>query len=45
MLAGIVWNVFCVMFLAKKLLPNYWFERAIAEMGQSMGERIPGMAY
>ncbi|MDA3799047.1 MAG: hypothetical protein PF692_08200 [Kiritimatiellae bacterium] len=40
---GIIWNVFCVMFLAKRLLPNYWFERAIAEMGQSMGVTATGV--
>jgi len=40
---GIVWNVFCVMFLAKRLLPDAWFERAIAEMGQSMGVTATGL--
>jgi len=40
---GILWNVFCVMFLARRLLPNYWFERAIAEMGQSMGVTATGV--
>ncbi len=40
---GILWNVFCVMFLAKRLLPNYWFERSIAEMGQSMGVTATGV--
>ena len=32
--AGILWNIFCVVWLARKFLPNFWFERAIAEMGQ-----------
>ncbi len=41
---GVVWNVFCVMWLAKRLLPrNSWFERAIAEMGQSMGVTATGL--
>ena len=40
---GILWNVFCVMWLARRLLPNYWFERAIAEMGQSMGVTATGL--
>ena len=40
---GILWNVFCVMWLAKRLLPNCWFERAIAEMGQSMGVTATGL--
>jgi len=42
-LIGIVWNVFCVMFLARRLLPDAWFERAIAEMGQSMGVTATGL--
>ncbi len=40
---GILWNVFCVMWLAKRFLPNCWFERAIAEMGQSMGVTATGL--
>ncbi len=40
---GILWNVFCVMWLAKRLLPTDWFERAIAEMGQSMGVTATGL--
>jgi ESS family glutamate:Na+ symporter len=41
--AGIVWNVFCVMWLARRVLPDAWFERAIAEMGQSMGVTATGL--
>lgn len=41
--AGIAWNVFCVVFLARRMLPNVWFERAIAEMGQSMGVTSTGL--
>ncbi|KKL47000.1 hypothetical protein LCGC14_2339950, partial [marine sediment metagenome] len=33
----IVWN------LAKRLLPNAWFERSIAELGQSMGVTATGL--
>jgi glutamate:Na+ symporter, ESS family len=40
---GILWNVFCVMWLARRVLPNCWFERAIAEMGQSMGITATGL--
>jgi ESS family glutamate:Na+ symporter len=40
---GILWNVFCVMWLARRFLPNYWFERSIAEMGQSMGVTATGL--
>lgn len=40
---GIAWNVFCVMWLARRILPDHWFERAIAEMGQSMGVTATGL--
>jgi len=41
--AGIVWNVFCVLVLARKFLPDAWFERSMAEMGQSMGVTATGL--
>jgi ESS family glutamate:Na+ symporter len=41
--AGIVWNVFCVTALSRRILPDAWFERAIAEMGQSMGVTATGL--
>jgi ESS family glutamate:Na+ symporter len=41
--AGIAWNVFCVMYLARRVLPDAWFQRAIAEMGQSMGVTATGL--
>ena len=41
--AGIAWNVFCVVVLARRLLPDAWFERSIAEMGQSMGVTATGL--
>jgi len=41
---GVLWNVFCVTWLARRLLPkDSWFERAIAEMGQSMGVTATGL--
>jgi len=40
---GISWNIFCVVFLARRMLPNYWFERSIAEMGKSMGVTATGL--
>ena len=43
-LMGIVWNVFCVLWLAQRLLPQgSWFEQSIAEMGQSMGVTATGL--
>jgi ESS family glutamate:Na+ symporter len=41
--AGIGWNVFCVLILARRVLPDAWFQRAIAEMGQSMGVTATGL--
>ena len=40
---AIAWNVFCVLVLARRMLPDAWFERAIAEMGQSMGVTATGL--
>ena len=40
---GVFWNIFCVVWLARRCLPNFWFERAIAEMGQSMGVTATGL--
>jgi ESS family glutamate:Na+ symporter len=42
-IGGIVWNIFCVRVLARRMLPNFWFERAIAEMGKSMGVTATGL--
>jgi ESS family glutamate:Na+ symporter len=41
--AGIAWNVLCVVVLARWMLPDAWFERSIAEMGQSMGVTATGL--
>ncbi len=40
---AIGWNVFCVLVLARRMLPDAWFERSIAEMGQSMGVTATGL--
>jgi len=42
-LGAIAWNIFCVLWLAPRILPDAWFERAIVEMGQSMGVTATGM--
>ncbi|MCP3967092.1 MAG: sodium:glutamate symporter [Lentisphaerae bacterium] len=42
-LVGILWNVFCVLWLADRLLPESWFEQSIAQMGQSMGVTATGL--
>ncbi len=40
---GIGWNICCVLFLAPRIFRDAWFERAIAEMGQSMGVTATGL--
>jgi len=40
---GVLWNLFCVIFLAKLIFKDAWFERAIAELGQSMGVTATGL--
>ena len=42
-LAGILWNVFCLVLLARRVFKDAWFERAIAELGQSMGVTATGL--
>ena len=41
--AGTLWNVFGVLFIAPRLFRDAWFERAIAEFGQSMGVTATGL--
>lgn len=41
--AGIAWNVCVFVFVAPRLLPTYWFERGIGDMGQSMGVTSTGL--
>lgn len=41
--AGLAWGVFMVVFVAPKLLPQAWFECAIAEFGQALGVTATGL--
>lgn len=41
--AGIAWNVCAFVFLGPRLLPFYWFERGMGDMGQSMGVTSTGL--
>ncbi|MBE9178282.1 sodium:glutamate symporter [Oculatella sp. LEGE 06141] len=41
--AGVAWNVLMFLFLAPRLFPTYWFERGIADLGQSMGVTATGL--
>lgn len=42
-IVGITWNVLAFMFLAPRILPIYWFERGVGDMGQSMGVTATGI--
>ncbi|SDJ36968.1 sodium/glutamate symporter [Salimicrobium halophilum] len=42
-IAGIGWNVLAFKLFAKKMIPSYWFERAIGDFGQSMGITATGL--
>jgi glutamate:Na+ symporter, ESS family len=42
-LTGILWCLFCVVFLAPRLIPYNWFERGIGDFGQSMGVTVTGL--
>ncbi len=40
---GILWNVFGFFFFGRRMLPDYWFERAIGDFGQSTGVTATGL--
>ena len=42
-LAGVTWNLFAFLFFAPRILPSYWFERGIGDVGQSMGVTATGL--
>jgi ESS family glutamate:Na+ symporter len=42
-IAGLVWTIFCMLYFAKRLFKTYWFERGIAEFGQSTGVTATGL--
>lgn len=41
--AGAAWSVFCVLFIAPRLIKRAWFECAIAEFGQATGVTATGL--
>lgn len=40
---GVAWNLFCFLILARLLIPKFWFQRGIADFGQSMGTTSIGL--
>ncbi len=43
LIAGFIWNLAAFLFLYKKIIPKYKFERGIADYGQSMGTTSIGL--
>ncbi len=41
--SGIVWNLWTTLYLAPRIFKEDWFERAIAEFGQSSGVTATGL--
>lgn len=42
-LAGILWNVISFFVFGPRMLPDYWFERAVGDFGQSTGVTATGL--
>lgn len=40
---GLAWSLFAFLFLARKVMPDYWFERGIGDLGQSLGVTATGL--
>lgn len=40
---AIGWNVFAFIVLAPKMIPEFWFERGIGDLGQAMGMTATGL--
>lgn len=41
--AGLAWNVGVFVFLARRMIPRFWFERGIGDLGQSLGVTATGL--
>ncbi|MEO0644853.1 MAG: sodium/glutamate symporter [Cyanobacteria bacterium J06650_10] len=42
-LFGIAWNIFFFLWFAPLIYPDYWFEKGIGDVGQSMGVTATGI--
>ncbi|RXJ02807.1 sodium:glutamate symporter [Anaerobacillus alkaliphilus] len=40
---AIGWNVFAFLVLAPRMIPQFWFERGIGDLGQAMGMTATGL--
>jgi glutamate:Na+ symporter, ESS family len=41
--AGVAWNVLVFVTLARRMIPEFWFERGIGDLGQSLGVTATGL--
>ncbi len=41
--AGLAWNIGVFVFLARRMIPRFWFERGIGDLGQSLGVTATGL--
>jgi ESS family glutamate:Na+ symporter len=42
-LFGLVWQFVCLLVVAPIMLPDFWFERGLCEMGKGMGTTATGL--
>ncbi|AEF38604.1 sodium/glutamate symporter [Hoyosella subflava] len=42
-ITGLLWAVFAFLVLARRVMPDYWFERGLADIGQSLGVTSTGL--
>ncbi|MCW4352623.1 sodium:glutamate symporter [Hoyosella sp. YIM 151337] len=42
-ITGLAWALFAFIVLARRVMPDYWFERGIADIGQSLGVTSTGL--
>ncbi|WP_230504464.1 sodium/glutamate symporter [Sutcliffiella rhizosphaerae] len=42
-ITAIAWNVLAFIYIAPRMMPDYWFERGIGDLGQAMGMSAAGM--
>ena len=41
----LAWNVFCFVFIARHLFPNFWFERSLTLAGEALGHSYMGLLF
>ena len=39
----VIWNIFCFLFIARKLFPNFWYERGLILASDTLGHSFCGL--